>query len=245
MKKILLIVAAIAVLAGCSESYKQNKAKRAFLSDSLKRAEFLADSTQKAEIINRCSPLFIIEKDEFSSLSYVRPASAPANTNDNATFCYFIMENDTPSELRFRLQYYDKKWAMGSSLIFNIDGENFKIMPKIDYNIFGSEVWQWCDEKVYKTSYAQDLELRKNDKGWNEWVMEERKQELLKEVFYSTDGVESTYVNKDFINRLGNAQSVKIKLTDSSTPQVRILTQEEIISIKDTYEYFIALGGTL
>lgn len=245
MKKIFLIVA-IAALAGCGESYKQNNAKRAFLSDSLKRAEFLADSTHKAEIINRCSPLFIIEKDEFSSLSHVRSVKAPAVPNTNGTFCYFIMENDVPTELRFRLQYYDPKWStLSSSLIFNIDGENFQIMPKIDYKIFGSEVWQWCDEKVYKKSYAQDLELRKNDKGWNEWVMEERKQELLKEVFYSTDGVKSTYVNKDFINRLGNAQSVKIKLTDGSTPQVRILTQEEIISIKDTYEYFIALGGTL
>lgn len=45
----------------------------------------------------------------------------------------------------------------------------------------------------------------------------------------------------EFIEKLGNAKSVKLKLNGSQYYDTRTLTSKQIQSIKDTYEYYIAL----
>ena len=45
----------------------------------------------------------------------------------------------------------------------------------------------------------------------------------------------------EFIEKLGNAKSVKLKLNGSQYYDTRTLTSKQIQSIKDTYEYYTAL----
>ena len=55
----------------------------------------------------------------------------------------------------------------------------------------------------------------------------------------STDGV-----TEDFIKKIANAKSVKVKMNGRQYYDTRTLTKEQIQSIKDTYDYFIARGGS-
>ena len=50
-------------------------------------------------------------------------------------------------------------------------------------------------------------------------------------------------VNEKFIAKIANAKSVKVKMNGSQYYDTRTLTAEQIKSIKDTYEYYKALGG--
>lgn len=257
MKKIFLAIAAIAILAGCGESYKQNKARKAFLLDSLKRAEFVQDSIaraefvrdsieaeqRKAEIIARCSPLFSETKDEFSDRVWVKPKSAPKYTNRNATYCYFMTVDGVPSNLRFRFQYHSDNWLFIRNMIFNIDGENFRIAPDMETDSGnGGRIWEWCDEMVYNSSLADDMEVTKEN---IDIIAKAKAMEVIEKHANSSDGVEYTEINKAFIAKIAYAKSVKIKMNGSQYYDTRTLSAAEIKSIRDTYEYFFALGGTL
>ncbi len=62
--------------------------------------------------INELKKYFEIKKDEFSAdeKTWYQPKSAPKYTNRNGLYCYFQTENNIPSNLRFRLQYYSDEW---------------------------------------------------------------------------------------------------------------------------------------
>lgn len=56
----------------------------------------------------------------------------------------------------------------------------------------------------------------------------------------------ATYsINEEFISKIANAKSVKVKLNGRKYYDTRTLTSSQIKSIKDTYEYFKALGGKI
>ena len=55
----------------------------------------------------------------------------------------------------------------------------------------------------------------------------------------------STDVNDYFIRKLGSAKSVKVKMNGRQYYNTRTLTSEQIKSIRDTYNYFWALGGSI
>ena len=50
-------------------------------------------------------------------------------------------------------------------------------------------------------------------------------------------------INEEFIKCIANAKSVKVKMNGKQYYDTRTLTAKQIKSIKDTYEYYIALGG--
>ena len=50
-------------------------------------------------------------------------------------------------------------------------------------------------------------------------------------------------INEKFIKKLAYAKSVKIKMNGRQYYNTRVLTKNQIKNIKDSYEYFIALGG--
>ncbi len=56
-------------------------------------------------------------------------------------------------------------------------------------------------------------------------------------------GSEEYVINEAFIKKFLTAKEVKVKLNGSQYYNERKLTSEQIKSIKDTYEYYIALGG--
>lgn len=50
-------------------------------------------------------------------------------------------------------------------------------------------------------------------------------------------------LNEYFIKKIANAKTVKIRMNGSQYYNTRVLTAAQIKSIKNTYEYYIALGG--
>ena len=52
-----------------------------------------------------------------------------------------------------------------------------------------------------------------------------------------------TQISLEFIEKLANAKSVKVKMNGSHYYDTRTLTTAQIQSIKNTYDYFKALGG--
>lgn len=52
-----------------------------------------------------------------------------------------------------------------------------------------------------------------------------------------------TQISLEFVEKLANAKSVKIKMNGSQYYDTRTLTTAQIQSIKNTYDYFKALGG--
>ena len=95
---------------------------------------------------------FRVRKDEFSTTgkTWYEPKSAPNYTNSNGLYCYFQTENDMPSNLRFRMQYYSDDWLFFSKVQFSIDGKAYEYVP-VDTETDsgdGGYIWEWFDESV-------------------------------------------------------------------------------------------------
>lgn len=54
----------------------------------------------------------------------------------------------------------------------------------------------------------------------------------------------SVDINEYFIRKIANAKSVKVKMNGRQYYDTRTLTKAQLQSIKDTYDYYCALGGT-
>lgn len=102
---------------------------------------------------------FIVQKDEFSktNLTWYKPKTAPKYSNQNGLYCYFQTENNIPSNLRFRLQYYSDEWLFFNRVQFSIDGKAYEYVPlntETD-NGDGGYIWEWFDESI--TNSDKDL----------------------------------------------------------------------------------------
>ncbi|MBW0164938.1 MAG: hypothetical protein HYI21_00025 [Sediminibacterium sp. Gen4] len=102
--------------------------------------------------VKQLEKLFRIKKDEFSNENkkWYKPKSAPIYTNANGIYCYFQTENGMPSNLRFRLQYYNDDWLFFSRIQFSIDGKAYEYVPlntETDSGD-GGYIWEWFDESV-------------------------------------------------------------------------------------------------
>lgn len=217
MKKFITIVMAfiaLVVFASCgSNSSSREEAARLraerekFIADSLAKEQARLDSLN-ALTIKRCEPLFVETGDEFSDVVFVEPKSAPRYRNRNGIYCYFAKKDNKVCSFRFVFQYYANDWLFIENMIFNIDGENIRIVPNNMETDNDSMIWEWCDELVESGN--------------------------------TTDSI-----NEEFISKIANAKSVKVKMNGRQYYDTRTLTSSQIKSIKDTYEYFKALGGKI
>lgn len=102
--------------------------------------------------IKELKPFFRIRNDEFSSSekTWYQPKSAPNYTNRNGLYCYFQTENDIPSNLRFRMQYYSDDWLFFSKVQFSVDGKAYEYIPMATETDSGDggHIWEWFDESV-------------------------------------------------------------------------------------------------
>lgn len=90
-----------------------------------------AEKVQKQkEELERLAKNFKQQKDEFSDKTWIFPKDKPKYRNRNATYCYFMKQNNEVKNFRFVFQYVASDWLFIKDLIFNIDGK-----------IMGIEVW--------------------------------------------------------------------------------------------------------
>lgn len=215
MKRFFIImfatIVAMVSFISCGNSSASNANRTEFVKDSIARAEFVKDSIATAklnnEVIEKCSNLFNVKKDEFSDYTWVTPKNAPKYRNENGVYCYFATEDGKATPIfRFVYQYYADDWLFIRYMIFNIDGENITIMPDMKTDCgYGGTIWEWCDEPVRYNNISG--------------------------------------INVDFIKKIVDATSVKVKMVGSEYYDTRTLSAAQIKYIKCTYAYYLALGG--
>ncbi|MCA1918683.1 MAG: hypothetical protein LDL38_04725 [Flavobacterium piscis] len=117
-----------------------------------KTEEFKQTAKIDSAKIKELTQFFRVRKDEFSTTgkTWYEPKSAPNYTNRNGLYCYFQTENDMPSNLRFRMQYYSDDWLFFSKVQFSIDGKAYEYVPMDTETDSGDggHIWEWFDESV-------------------------------------------------------------------------------------------------
>lgn len=117
-----------------------------------KTEEFKQTAKIDSTKIKELKQFFRVRKDEFSTTgkTWYEPKSAPSYTNRNGLYCYFQTENDMPSNLRFRMQYYSDDWLFFSKVQFSIDGKAYEYVPMDTETDSGDggHIWEWFDESV-------------------------------------------------------------------------------------------------
>lgn len=120
---------------------------------------------KKKEELERLAKNFMQQKDEFSNKTWILPKDKPKYRNRNATYCYFMKQNNEVSNFRFVFQYVDSDWLFIKDLIFNIDGKVFEYR-RLDFNTdcSGGQIWEWCDLQLSDTDLIRALENAKSIK---------------------------------------------------------------------------------
>lgn len=126
------------------------------------------DSAKIKELL----PFFEVKKDEFdpNGKIWYTPKSAPKYTNRNGIYCYFMVQNDKPGPLRFRVQYYADDWLFFSAIQFSIDDNAYQFTPlntETDCGD-GGKIWEWFDEAlspsdkdlIYALSEAKSAKMK-------------------------------------------------------------------------------------
>ena len=119
---------------------------------------------RKAELDN-LSKNFNQKKDEFSNKTWIFPNNKPKYRNRNATYCYFMKQNNEVRNFRFVFQYVNSDWLFIKDLIFNIDGKIFEYR-RLDFNTdcSGGQIWEWCDLQLSDIDLIRSLENAKSIK---------------------------------------------------------------------------------
>ena len=119
---------------------------------------------RKAEL-DKLSKKFNQKKDEFSNKTWIFPNNKPKYRNRNATYCYFMKQNNEVRNFRFVFQYVNSDWLFIKDLIFNIDGKVFEYR-RLDFNTdcSGGQIWEWCDLQLSDIDLIRSLENAKRIK---------------------------------------------------------------------------------
>ena len=119
---------------------------------------------RKAEL-DKLSKKFNQKKDEFSNKTWIFPNNKPKYRNRNATYCYFMKQNNEVRNFRFVFQYVNSDWLFIKDLIFNIDGKVFEYR-RLDFNTdcSGGQIWEWCDLQLSDIDLIRSLENAKSIK---------------------------------------------------------------------------------
>ena len=108
--------------------------------------------------------------------------------------------------------------------VYQYYAENWLFIRYMIFNIDGENITIIPD---MKTDYGTDRY------GCNIWEWCDQ----------SVDNNGISGINEDFIKKIANATSVKIKMVGNKYYKIRTLNFVQIKSIKNTYEYYLALGG--
>lgn len=131
-------------------------------------AEKMAEAERiqkKKEKLERLAKNFKQTKDEFSDKTWIFPKDKPKYRNRNATYCYFMKQNNKVQNFRFVFQYVANDWLFIKDLIFNIDGKIYEYR-RLDFNTDcgGEQILEWCDLQLSDTELIRAFEKAKSIK---------------------------------------------------------------------------------
>ena len=113
-----------------------------------KYESMLAEMEGNRVKVEKLKPYFSFRKDEFGGQVWVEPKDAPQYVNVNGIYCYFMLVDGKPSNLRFKIQYRADDWLFIQSYKFLIDGNTYDYVPDKVERDNESYIWEWSDTPV-------------------------------------------------------------------------------------------------
>lgn len=105
----------------------------------------LADMDSRRIKAEKLKPYFSFRKDEFENRVWVEPKDAPKYVDVNGIYCYFMLDDGKPSNLRFKIQYRADDWLFIQSYKFLIDGVTYDFVPTKVERDNDTSIWEWSD----------------------------------------------------------------------------------------------------
>ena len=222
MKKLLLLIAL--TITSCIAFYSCNNNgntnKNRIMNDSIaKREAFVKDSIAKREAFVKDS----LERiEEAKRAEFVKKNKSKfREKEDEFKGVTWIYHKSSP-------QYTNRNACYFYFYIKEGKASNFRFRFQYyddDWLFIKNMIFRINDEE--NRTIVPDME-RDNARGYIwEWC----------DMYYSEVGL-------PFITELANANSVKVKLNGSQYYDTRTLSKEQIKAMKETLEYYYALGGT-
>ena len=146
MKQVLLIFTLIAISCNSKPATAEIEVTEA---DTTAIVQPVIESKKDEKKAKELSNFFTVKKDEFESIEWIKPKSAPNYTNYDALYCYFAINEGIPNNFRFVLQYVDDDWLFIENAKFSIDGQVFNYYPnEVKRDNDGGEIWEWWDQQI-------------------------------------------------------------------------------------------------
>lgn len=114
----------------------------------VKYESMLAEMEGNRVKAEKLKPYFSFRKDEFGGQVWVEPKDAPRHVDVNGIYCYFMLVDNKPSNLRFKIQYRADDWLFIQSYKFLIDGNTYDYLPGKVERDNASYIWEWSDTQV-------------------------------------------------------------------------------------------------
>lgn len=220
MKKIFILILAITVVAcGLNNSKSQKEAERAAAEAAALREQFVKDSIARVEFV----------KDSIAKAEIIKKNQP-----------LFIIKKDEFSnkswvEPKTAPRYRNRNGVYAYFAMEDGRAYNFRFVYQYyadDWLFIRNMIFNIDDENI---TVVPNMETDCGDGGmiW-EWC----------DVHVSGGDSASVDINEYFIRKIANAKSVKVKMNGRQYYDTRTLTKAQLQSIKDTYDYYCALGGT-
>ena len=146
MKKVLLILTM--VILSCNSKPAKTEMELTAIDTTATTGQVI-ESKKDQKKAKELSQFFEVKKDEFESIEWVKPKSAPNYANYNALYCYFAINEGMPNNFRFVFQYVNDDWLFIENAKFLIDGKVFDYYPsEVKKDNGGGEIWEWWDQQV-------------------------------------------------------------------------------------------------
>lgn len=219
-KKILLMIViattSCITFTSCNNS---NTTKNRILNDSIaKREAFVKDSIAKREA-------FV--KDSIESIEAAKRAEFVNKNKSKFREKVDEFQNVTWIYHKSSPQYTNRNACYFYFYIKDGKASNFRFRFQYyddDWLFIKNMIFRIDDENI---TISPDMERDNNSDIW-EWC----------DVHFSEVGI-------PFITKMANANSVKVRLNGRQYYDTRTLTKEQIKAMKETLEYYYALGGAL
>lgn len=220
MKKVLILLATVLALSACmnSASNKQQAEEKA----RLEREQFVRDSLARDKAIKDS-----IATAERNAEVIARVSKSFNEAKDEFSNKSWVKPKSAPKYTNRNGVYCyfateDGKAVNNFRFVYQYYADDWLFIKNMIFNI--------DDENI---TITPDMETDCGNGGmiW-EWC-----DKLVTTT--SSDGI-----TEEFIKKIANANSVKVKMNGRQYYDTRTLTKEQIKSIKDTYDYFIARGGS-
>lgn len=154
---VVIALAILGAIAGSDDDEKPDKEAKTNTETSVENSATKESAKVDSVKIKELTPKFTENFDEFKSVTWVKPKSAPKYLSMTGYYTYFdLNENRQPENLRFVIQYMQNNdWLFIRKYVFLIDGKTYEFNNPDMERDNDTRTWEWSD-----TGVTQDHEAK-------------------------------------------------------------------------------------